>query len=57
MEHFSYKKPLKVVTVQSGVQMDLINVYNYLVGGNAEEAVRPLSPVSSERARDKIKHP
>lgn len=38
MEHFSYKEPLKVVTVQPGVrmvQMDLINVY--LVGGNVKE--------------------
>lgn len=40
MEHFSYKEPLKVVTVQPGVQMvqtDLINVYKYLVGGNVKE--------------------
>lgn len=36
--------------------MDLINGYKYLVGGNAEGA-RLLSAVSSERARDKIKHP
>lgn len=40
MEHFSYKEPLKVVTVQPGVwmvKMDLINVYKYLVGGNVKE--------------------
>lgn len=31
----------------------LDGAYKYLVGGNAEEGARPLSAVSSERARDR----